>query len=541
MVAAKDQIKEKQIILSRYTKALIQTLKLIKKKTIPAEIEKITVSQTASFLAIVYEKIRNAVEFREEHLVRRAAIERILKRRLALNPDGKGEAENLIRELLWARYLPNNSLTENDVAKIQKIIDNYLFLKKQVILGRDQKTRIRFSEYINDLLTCEIEEELNPELTQKKMANLYFLYQVLRNKVAIKEVSNQLKDNFFYVACEKAFSKNDPPYIRYHLFRLTCQNFLSLETDGVEKIAEKFPQIVEQIERTLNNPFNDKLTRFVKKQVPPFIILFTIIDRFPQQINEILTSESKLWQKVDLICREKYQEIGQKLKNAAIRSIIYIFLTKMIFVLALEYPLSLFFYNQVEINSLVINTLFPPFLMALIVSFVNIPGEKNTKNIFTRIIDILNKDPSFETTKNLITKKSRFKRPILIFGFTVFYLLTFAVTFILIYYFLDYLKFNLVSKSVFIFFLCVITFFGYRIRQTSKEYTLEEKESVFSPITDFFFVPILSVGSFLSREIAKLNIFILVFDFLIEAPFKLIVEVIEEWINFVKTRKEEIV
>ena len=33
------------------------------------------------FFALVYEKVRNAVEYREDHLILRAAIERILKRR----------------------------------------------------------------------------------------------------------------------------------------------------------------------------------------------------------------------------------------------------------------------------------------------------------------------------------------------------------------------------------------------------------------------------------------------------------------------------
>jgi hypothetical protein len=54
-------------------------------------------------------------------------------------------------------------------------------------------------------------------------------------------------------------------------------------------------------------------------------------------------------------------------------------------------------------------------------------------------------------------------------------------------------------------------------------------------------MPILSIGKFLSQEIARLNFFIFIFDFLIEAPFKFIFEIIEEWISFVRKRKEEII
>lgn len=60
-------------------------------------------------------------------------------------------------------------------------------------------------------------------------------------------------------------------------------------------------------------------------------------------------------------------------------------------------------------------------------------------------------------------------------------------------------------------------------------------------MVDFFFLPILRVGHLLSREIAKINIFIFFFDFILEAPLKVIFEVAEEWIRFIRTKKEEIV
>lgn len=530
-----------KITLSPYAQALVQKVASIAKRSIAPDASRISVSQTVSFFAIMYEKVRNAVEFREEHLVRRAAIERILKRRLMLNPDGQGAGENLIRELLWARYLPNTSITETDVIHIQSIIDKYLYLKKQVVEGRDTPSKILYTQFIRDLLTSEIEEELAHENAQKKAAFLYFIYQVLKEKVSIRNVSDEQKDIFFYVACESGFAKNDLAFIRYHLFKLSRKTVGKCEKHELETLVATFPELVSGIERVIKNPFHVKLVKFVRKQVPPFSILFTIINRYPGLIYAILGKKDELWKKVDIICREKYKETGAKLKRAAVRSIIYIFLTKMIFVLLLEYPLTRYVYRETDIWPLAVNTFFPPILMALFISFVTVPSEKNTKNIFARILDILNRDPSFETSKTLVTNKTRTKRPLLLFGFTIFYLCTFGVTFALIYLLLDYLRFNLISKAIFMFFLTVITFFAFRIVQTTKEYTLEEKENILAPLADFFFMPILSVGKFVSSGIAKINIFILIFDFLIEAPFKMIFEIVEEWINFVKARKEDII
>ena len=179
--------------------------------------------------------------------------------------------------------------------------------------------------------------------------------------------------------------------------------------------------------------------------------------------------------------------------------------------------------------------------MLLIVSFFKVPGEDNTKNIFNKIVNIIDRDTTFETSVSYIPKKPRVKKPMLIFGFTIFYTLTFMVTLSLIYEGLSYIDFNLISMSVFVFFVSIVSFFSYRIRQIVNLYRLEEKEGVLTPIIDFFFMPILSLGKFFSGGLARLNFLIFVFDFLIEAPFKLIFEVVEEWISFVRKRKDEII
>lgn len=528
------------IELSNYTEALLEALTSIPKKRVHTDQSPIIVSRTVSFFAIVYEKIRNAVEFREEHLVRRAAIERILSRRLSLNPEGRGEAENLLRELLWARYLPVDSISVDDMSRCQAIIDTYLYLKRKAIIGRDNKTRERLAEHIKDYMTCELEEQLNPEDTARKSAYLHFFFQVLKNKVEVKDVEGDIGESYFYVASEYAYAKNDVSYIRYHLFQLFYEPLHTMPQEKIDEIAKKFVEMTQKIDTIIKNPYIEKLVRFAKKQVPPFRIFFTITDRYSREVKKIVSDSNELWSKVESICREKYQETGNKVRTAAVRSIIYIFLTKAIFALILEYPLSLYLYGEVHYIPLTINTIFPPIFMGLLVAFVHIPDEKNTKKIYERIIDILNRDPSFETTKKVVAQKSRVKRPLLLLGFTVFYLLTFGITFLVIYWVLGLLNFNIIGKTVFVFFISLVAFFGYRIQQTTKEYTLDEKQGILAPFIDFFFLPILFVGKFLSTEVAKLNVLILFFDFLIEAPFKLISEIVEEWITFVRQRKEEI-
>jgi len=530
-----------QIQLSKYTNLLIESLKSIKPKPPTDDLNRITVSQTVSFFGILYEKLRNAIEYREDHLIIRAAIERILRRRLMINPSGNDEGENLVRELLWARYFSTDQISLNDVAQVQKIIDRYLEIKNQLLIGRITEEKNKLNNFLFDLVTCEIEEILNPIKAKKYAYYSYFIFQTLRQKINFEGLSEEKKDLFFLVAIEKVFRRSDIAYQRYHLFINLYQPLLDFSPNQLGELLPKMPQVFEKIDSLLKDPHSEILSRFLKKQLPPFLILFSLFDEKLDQIETVIKDKQRLWNEVELICRKKYQGIHSRLINLAIRSFVYIFLTKMIFALILEIPLSQIFYGEVNQMSILINTFFPPILMLLILMFFQLPGSKNTQKIYQRIIEIIDSDQSFETKPVLIKKYQKQKKPGLIFGFTIFYTLTFVITLSLIYEILNFLHFNLINQIIFIFFVSLVTFFSYRIKQLVNEYKLDEKEGILTPIFDFFFMPILSLGKWLSQEVARLNFFIFIFDFIIEAPFKLLFEVIEEWIAFVRKRKEEII
>ncbi len=529
------------ISLSTFTKALLEKLSQIKKRPAVDEVSRIAVSRTVSFFAIIYERVRNAVEYREQHLIRRASIERILKRRLLLNPEGRGEAENLLRELLWARYFPDGSLGNADAAIVQSLIDKYVFMRKKLVVGQVAQRKVYYSQFLFDLLTCEIEETLDTEHAKRNSLYTFFIYQVLRKKVRIEEVTKEQKDAFFYVAIERGFAKSDIANLRYHLFTLSHKPLKEMNEAELSEFMTQGPPIFNRIDRVIANPWVEKLTKYVRRQMPSFLILFSLLDRNAQKSQEILTYKDKLWGEVDVICREKYQQTSSRLRNLAIQSLVYIFLTKMVFALILEYPLSIYFYNEVSYVSIAINTIFPPLLMLGIISFVRPPGEENTKRIYERIVNILDSNMAFETTVSYVLTPPKVKKPMLVFGFTLFYSLTFIITLGLIYEVLTALRFNMISQIIFVFFVSVVSFFGYRVSQIAKEYKLQIKDGFFSPFVDIFFMPILSLGKFFSSEIARLNVFLVILDFLIEAPFKLIFEIVEEWISFVRQRKEEII
>ncbi len=530
-----------EIELSKITSALLNAVAEIKPRDLPDEYTRISVSRAVSLLAIVYEKVRNAIEYREDHLIRRAAIERILRRRLAINPNGEGEGESLIRELLWARYFPKNSLSEDDVDVVQKIIEKYILVKNQLLKGKPDHEQAYLSTFLIDLMSCEIEEALSPDIAQREAFYTYFIFQTLHKTIKIDDVPEDMKDVYFLAALERSYRKLDRPYQRFHIYNLFYEPISSQSNTDLQEHIPKLKQMFERIDQSLLSPHVDKLDKYTKRQLPAYLILFEVITNAGKDAQYLLTSRSKLWEAVEKECNDKYKQIKHRLTTMAIRSLVYIFITKMLLAIILEYPVSMMLYNEAPLLPIIINSLFPPLLMIMIVLWFQLPGKDNTVRIYYRIIQTVNADPTFETRTALITKKKREKNSILRSIFTILYVATFGITLYVIHHVLNLLNFHFLSQLLFIFFVSVVSFFSYRIKQIINEYRLVEKESILAPIIDFFFVPILSLGKYFNMGVSKINFFTVIFDFIIEAPFKLIIDVIEEWIKFTRARKDEII
>ena len=498
----------------------------------------VSVSKTVSILARIYEKARNAVEFRAEHLVRRAAIERILKRRILLSGAAGDLAESLVVELLWARYIDSALIDNEKIKEIDAIIRRYLLLRHDLFRASSTNAGISW-ETIMGLLSSEIEDAIVSGSKREALNN--FVYQAIRPKIRVTDGDERYINMQTYIAVERAFAQSDDALIIYELMKLIQPSWFGLSAD---KAKGEFPLLLANLRlvgSALRDPMGDALTRYVRKQTPPFLLLRDFLLQEGNKAAAIVQNKEEFAQSLSQIAAKRYSETGAKVRRAVIRSIIYIFLTKMVFALALEAPFDLFIHKRVEYFALAINAIFPPILLFLVAGFTSIPGPDNTKRLGERIEKILYQFDSLKDETNIFTPKVIVRRPILTAIFSVFYLATFLLSFGLIAYVLTALHFNIASQIIFVFFVTLVSFFAYRIRTSAKEYEMVDREGFISPLVDFFFLPILRVGHWLSREIAKINIFIFLFDFILEAPLKVIFEVAEEWIRFIRAKKEEIV
>jgi len=69
---------------------------------------------------------------------------------------------------------------------------------------------------------------------------------------------------------------------------------------------------------------------------------------------------------------------------------------------------------------------------------------------------------------------------------------------------------------------------------------IKRRQNIIMILFDFLSLPIIRVGSWLAKKTSKINIFMFLMDFIIEAPFKVITETIEEWVVYQREKKDEI-
>ncbi|MBM3204550.1 hypothetical protein FJZ48_01035 [Candidatus Uhrbacteria bacterium] len=512
-----------------------EVLAAIKDRPAPEvpEASRITVHAAVSRFAVLYEKIRNAIDYKDEHLLRKAAILRILKRQLVLEDDSALIAMRLIRELIAARYLPNGALPESLVTDVAVIIKKYQVVKRRSI-GFDRHDR-----WLLGILSAELEEVLDNHDQEKAL--VHFLFEQLGERITIKGVQMEETERRLqvYIACHRSLSKADDEMMGYKLVRAYHSAWMHPEQwiDHPEDMALQMIGVEMSVRQQLKSPLAQKFLQAVKTWAVPLNMLRDALRENPAQADQLLEKPEALHAVVGKIAQRRYQESRAKLRRGTSRAIVYLFITKILFALAIEVPFEIFLYKEFHQTSLLINVLFPPVLMFLVGALISVPGKENIMRIQQSIDELL----SIEGPKGKEMKIPKARGGIGRFLFRLTYAATFFLTFGLVFWGLDLLKFTWVSALIFVFFLCVVSFFAFRLRLAAREYVIVHRKDQFRTVLiDFFSLPILRAGQWLSESVSRINIFILLFDFIIETPLKIFLNILEEWFAFMKEKKEEL-
>lgn len=497
------------------------------------EIHKLTVNPIVSKFASWYERLRNSMEFREDEVVLRATIERILKRRLLLGGNGKSTAEPLVKELLWARYLPENEVRKSIVKEVEARIDIYLALRMQVIEQHRMPDSV-INDWIYDLMSADIQYLLNPKRKKELMTN--FMFHVLKDDVTIIDDTPETKDAQVFMAVRKAYAKDDLAFLRYHMF---CQYFDKLNENNLEYTVKHFMVGYHEIIKELNYPLKDRIYTYVKRRAASFIILEDILQLDKDNLKTMLENPEELETAVFEACNQRYNTIATKVQRAIIRSVIFILFTKFAFAFVVEGSYEKYLYGHILWPTMILNIGIPPILMVIVGIFIRTPGDDNSKRILSFITQLLYAENP-QLGSQLIVSKEQKRSKTLDIVFNVLWLIGFGISFGAIIFILTKLDFNVVSQFIFTFFLAIVSFLAYRISLLASVYRVGDKQGLVTLLVDFLFMPVIRVGKRLTTSIAQVNIFLYLFDFFIEAPFKLLFAFFDQWFYYLRGKGEEL-
>lgn len=503
----------------------------------------IHVDEVAGKVATFYEKMRGVIDWREEHLLRKTAIERILKRRLFLRRDGKEISEPFVHELIRGGHFPNDAIPESKIAEIQKSIDKYIYILDNASQQIKEKMRLGFNDWILGIAACEIEEIMTPPI--RETALMEFMLELMKEKIRVqansiisRTIPEEEKNTQIYIAIQKALFRLDKPLISYNLLKKWHPDWTNITREKLEQIAKDIYFVWEKLEKNLRHPLAEKFYSVCERYDTAYLILGDIISFEPFEIENSLERPEILESKIRSAYKERLKKVKGRLKRAAFYSTLSIFLSKILVAFAIEVPFDKYVTGDFSYSNIGLYILIPPLLMAFLVMSIRPPSKQNEQLVVMEVMKI-----AYETERKDAYSVGPAPKRGFVFNaiIVLIYLLSFVASFGLIIWGLQKINFGPISIFIFLMFISLISFAGIKIRQRAQELKVEkEKETLLHTLIDLFSLPIIQVGKWLSTQWQKYNAIAVLFDSLLDMPFQAFVEFLEQWRSFLKEKKEEI-
>ena len=523
----------------------------------------ITVDELASRIAKFYEKIRRVIDWKEEHLMRRSVIERILKRRLISEISGAGLlpgvepekiAEPLVLELVRSGYFENGTIPKEKIFNVQDILDKYIYIlrngpikngngnhssKRQKSAG--VKKKINFYNWILEVASCEIEEVLDPALRENALIELMTDCLIERMKLLPQgRLSDQEVYVQTYIAVHQTLFNLDEPLIVYHVLKHKYPDFIENDSEKYPYFAANSESIWEEIVADLDHKNTSEFYRIAEKYDAPYLILGDVFNKFeknPEEIEDKLMDTPLFNGMVEDTYSKRLETLKSRLFRSAIFSTLSIFVAGGVSLFIFEVPVAKWIHGSWSPWALVADILIPTALMFILVWAIKPPDDSNLEKIkeeVERIVKNSEEEDVYEV--NLVKKVRR----ILNFIFIAIYLVGGFWALYFTYWIFSLAQVPWTSLYIDTANVAVVVFAAMVIRQKAKELTMEEKSNFIEFIVDFFSIPLARIGLWLSTKWKEYNIVSVFFTTLVDIPFSGLVETVEGWRDFIKEKRTDI-
>lgn len=480
-----------------------------------------TVGRTVSS---AYEQLRNAADNAEEHLLLQRAIKRFYRLNIfTAKRSAKQLNMELISELVLAGYLQNNTVSKPAIEQLDTILASYLHAHERLIARaakREQNT-----EWVLACLSSDVESLLRPH--NRRQALIAVAYQYFTQAIDRAQFEH-LPDTVgyelcLYIAVHQALLKSDIDIVRADVRGM-------YGIDPAE--TEQFLQINQQVDHYFSCPLTTQLRRNVNRNGAPLRILKSMVTS-RLDLPNLLDDQRGFMDAYRFQAEQEYAQINKKLNAGLIKSVAFVFITKMIIGLAIEIPFDLRFRGEIAWTALLINLLFPPIYMILLRLSITMPKPANTDKLMTLINDLLygNEVALLATpVQKKITPATQ-----------VIYDLLFSVPIAITIAILYSLGFNIVQMVIFFVFFSTASSLGSRLRGMVTDLEANRHSTgLLVSIRDFLYLPFIIFGQWISAEYKRFNIVGRMLDIIIELPLKTFFRLARQWMRFLDEQHDQL-
>ena len=534
-----DLSESTQKLVERYRSAFNQ-------KDTDQEGSTIHVDEIAKRVASFYDRIRGIIDWKGEHLLRRGAIERTLRRKtlpkVNILKEGKRKvsAESLVLELIRAGHLPNDTIRESKIDEVQKILNKYVYIlnnlpDKNTSHGGD------IYQWLTSIAACEVEEILNPSKGEKFL--IQYTFDQMKERVEVEkgyyeDLNKKTKETLLYIAVQEALFNLDEPIITYHLFKHNYSDWSDLSQDDLEKITKSIYKIRKRINYYFNHKLKTKFYHLCKKHSTPYLLLGDVLNENQKKPEEAISDPKKLEDKIKKVYNNRVETMRSRLSRSAAYATISIFITNVAALYLLEIPLANLLNYDYPIQAVLVTIFIPTILMAAFVLTITPPPEENLHKVVMETMKIVYKK---EKKDNLKVKKPRKRGFISNALINLIWTLSLLASVAVIMYGLSLASFPPLSYIIFVVFLSLIAFTGTKIRDRAKElHMVEQKERFIMVLLDIFALPVIRLGKWFTNKWKRYNIISIFFSALIDLPFMSFIKFLEQWRSFLKEKREDI-
>jgi len=482
-------------------------------------------------MARFYEKVRNLIEYKDDHLIKRTAIERIIKRNLLIELRQQDFTDQFLEELTMTGYIDREEIGEGMKKKIKSVLAKYQWVIRNTG-GYDLK------KWLVAVSSCEIEEVVFPNKLRYVLVKT--MYETICERIEIQEgeIKESEKEVQIFLAVLKALAKSDMAWLYFSLLKIYMPEWFEEKwsQEKLKRMVREMPRLKERIRSKISSPVSAKIGIALRKYAVYFNMLYETALANPSKIKDILKNPESLKFAVQMKVDDVYSQEMKKFRKRVRRSLIFLIITKIALAAVVEYPFDLYFTGTVNMLPIAINLLFPPLYLLLLSSTVRRPSEHNSVLIARGTAEVvyeMKEEPIAIVKLNDIETFSDK-------ALYTFFVLTYAISFGLAIWLLKLLSFNWLGIIIFLFLFSVVSFFNALVRQPIRELLVaREREGTLGMIIDTFSLPFVRIGKWMSVNFSRVNVFIFLFDVIIEAPFKVIVRFVRLWAGFIRRKKEE--